>query len=147
MLERVAAEQSRQAAMRNPNDAVEPVAELHEEVARLPERYRAPIVLCYLEGMSHEAAARILRCRLRTLETRLQRGKAKLRVRLEQRGLAPENALLTAGLAAQVSTRPTRPTECCAQGCRIRPRTPRSSSRPPEQPVSRCPRLGWLRAS
>ena len=68
----------------------EPMPELYEEIARLPERYRAPIVLCYLEGQSHEEAARILRCPLRTLQTRLQRGKAKLRMRLVRRGLAPE---------------------------------------------------------
>ena len=73
--------------------------ELYEEVARMPEHYRAPIVLCYLEGQSHEEAARILRCRLRTLQTRLQRGKAKLRVRLVRRGLAPGTGLLAAGLA------------------------------------------------
>ncbi len=30
---------------------------LWDEVARLPEKYRAPIVLCYMEGLTHEAAA------------------------------------------------------------------------------------------
>src|SRR5262249_1496595 len=67
------------------------------EVERLPERYRAPIVLCYLEGQSHEQAARALGCPVRTVETRLQRGKAKLRTRLVRRGLAPAAGLLTLG--------------------------------------------------
>ena len=72
--------------------AVEPaesLPELFEEVDRLPERYRAPIVLCYLEGQSHEQAAGLLRCPLRTLQTRLLRAKARLRSRLIRRGLAP----------------------------------------------------------
>ena len=99
LLERVVAEQARHEATREPEDPGEPMPELYEEVARLPEHYRAPIVLCYLEGQSHEEAARILRCRLRTLQTRLQRGKAKLRVRLAQRGLVPGTGLLAAGLA------------------------------------------------
>ncbi len=37
---------------------VDPV--VHEELMRLPEKYRAPIVLCYLEGLTHEGAARQL---------------------------------------------------------------------------------------
>ncbi len=37
-------------------------AALHEEIAQLPERYREPIVLCYLEGMSYQAAAERLGC-------------------------------------------------------------------------------------
>jgi len=57
----------------------EPTREVLEEVERLPERYRAPIVLCYLEGRSHEQAARMLGCPLRTVQTRLQRGKARRR--------------------------------------------------------------------
>ena len=36
----------------------EVAAILHEELGRLPERYHAPVVLCYLEGQTCEAAAR-----------------------------------------------------------------------------------------
>jgi RNA polymerase sigma factor (sigma-70 family) len=90
LLDHIVAEQTRHEAIHEP----ERHRELYEEVARLPERYRAPIVLCYLEGQSHEEAAGILRCRLRTLQTRLQRGKAKLRLRLARRGLAPGAGLL-----------------------------------------------------
>jgi RNA polymerase sigma factor (sigma-70 family) len=99
LLERVVAEQAPHAAIQQPECSRELMPELYEEVARLPEPYRAPILLCYLEGRSHEEAARILCCRLRTLQTRLQRGKAKLRLRLLRRGLAPGTGLLTAGLA------------------------------------------------
>jgi RNA polymerase sigma factor (sigma-70 family) len=75
----------------------EPMPELLQEVERLPERYRAPIVLCYLEGQSHEQAALALGCPIRTVQTRLQRGKAKLRTRLVRRGLAPAVGWLAIG--------------------------------------------------
>jgi RNA polymerase sigma factor (sigma-70 family) len=99
LLERVVAEQARHEAIREPESRGELMPELYEEIARLPERYRAPIVLCYLDGQSHEEAAQTLRCRLRTLQTRLQRGKAKLRLRLVRRGLAPGAGLLAVWLA------------------------------------------------
>ncbi|WP_435019045.1 sigma-70 family RNA polymerase sigma factor [Tundrisphaera sp. TA3] len=67
----------------------EPVPELHEELARLPARFREPIVLCYLEGLSTEAAALRLGCPRGTILSRLSRGRDRLRQRLARRGLDP----------------------------------------------------------
>src|SRR5262249_59848393 len=73
-----------------------PQTELYDELDRLPERYRAPLVLCYLEGLTHEQAAHRLRCPLRTLETRLLRGRARLRERLLRLGVVPSAVLASA---------------------------------------------------
>jgi len=59
---------------------------LHRTFGELPLRYREPIVLCHLEGRTHEEAARILRCPVGTVSGRLSRGRAMLRTRLERRG-------------------------------------------------------------
>src|SRR5262249_37192893 len=69
---------------------------VHEEVNRLPERYRAPLVLCYLEGLTQEAAAVRLKLAKSTLRERLERGRALLRTRLLRRGLGPAAVLVTA---------------------------------------------------
>jgi RNA polymerase sigma factor (sigma-70 family) len=70
---------------------------LHEEIERLPERYRAPVVLCDLEGRSHEQAARHLGWPLGTVKSRQARGRERLRDRLRRRGLAPDVTLLGSG--------------------------------------------------
>jgi RNA polymerase sigma factor (sigma-70 family) len=57
------------------------------ELDRLPNRYRAAIVLCYLEGRSYEAAAAELGLSHAGLKTRLERGRSLLRERLLRRGL------------------------------------------------------------
>lgn len=62
---------------------------VHEEVDRLPERFRVPIVLCDLEGRTHEEAARHLGCPVGTVKSRLARGRARLHARLSRRGVAP----------------------------------------------------------
>ena len=62
---------------------------LHSELALLPERFRAPIVLCDLEDIAYEEAARLLGCPVGTVKSRLARGRERLRVRLARRGLAP----------------------------------------------------------
>jgi RNA polymerase sigma factor (sigma-70 family) len=65
-------------------------AVVHEELGGLPERYRAPLVLCYLESATQEAAAGQLGLARSTLKERLERGRALLRARLVRRGLGPE---------------------------------------------------------
>ena len=75
-------------------------AELHEELGRLPDAFRAPLVLCYLEGLTQEQAAAQLRWRLGTLQSRLARGRAKLKSRLTRRGVALSAGLLGAGSAS-----------------------------------------------
>ena len=64
-------------------------AVIDAEIARLPARYRSAVVLCHLEGLSHNQAARRLRCPVGTVESRLHRAKERLRSRLARRGLAP----------------------------------------------------------
>ncbi len=80
-------------------------AELHEELAKLPDRYRDVIILCDLTGLTHEQAAGRLGCPPRTVETRLSRGRERLKGRLIRRGLAPSTALVGVawGLEAQAT--------------------------------------------
>ncbi len=61
---------------------------LHSEIATLPEELRVVIVLCYLEGQTHEEAAAELDWPLGTVKTRLNRGRERLRQRLARRGIA-----------------------------------------------------------
>jgi RNA polymerase sigma factor (sigma-70 family) len=71
---------------------------LDEELARLPERYRSPMVLCHLEGATQTEAAARLGWSRATLGRRLDRGLALLRARLTGRGLALPAGMLLAGL-------------------------------------------------
>jgi RNA polymerase sigma factor (sigma-70 family) len=68
---------------------------LDQELNRLPNKYRVPIILCELEGRTHKEAARQLGWPPGTLSVRLARAKALLAKRLSRRGLA-----LSAGAAA-----------------------------------------------
>jgi RNA polymerase sigma factor (sigma-70 family) len=72
---------------------------LHEELRELPDRYRVPLVLCYLEGLSHEEAARQLGWTKGALRGRLDRGREHVRRRLTRRGVTLSAALGAAGLA------------------------------------------------
>jgi RNA polymerase sigma factor (sigma-70 family) len=74
---------------------------LDEELARLPERYRAAIVLCELEGLTRRQAAIRLGVSEGTLSSRLARAKEQLRGRLTRRGLALSAAALASALSRE----------------------------------------------
>jgi RNA polymerase sigma factor (sigma-70 family) len=75
------------------------LAALEEEVRRLPQRLRAPLVLCYLEGLSREEAARRLGGSEGSVKGLLERGREMLRQRLRRRGFAPDADALPTLLA------------------------------------------------
>jgi RNA polymerase sigma factor (sigma-70 family) len=92
-----------------------------EEVQRLPETYRLPVILCALEGLTQDAAARQLGCTASSLKNRLDRGRARLRQRLMKRGVAWASALLVlqetpAGAAGKVAPALAAATVRAAQG-------------------------------
>jgi RNA polymerase sigma factor (sigma-70 family) len=66
---------------------------IHQELAELPERYRAPIVLCDLEGLTRDEAAEALGCPPGTVAGRLARARERLRGRLARRGVTSPSAL------------------------------------------------------
>ncbi|AWM39645.1 ECF RNA polymerase sigma factor SigE [Gemmata obscuriglobus] len=61
---------------------------VQEEVARLPESHRAPVLLCFFEGLTHAEAARRLGVPVGTVAGRIARAKEVLAVRLRRRGLS-----------------------------------------------------------
>jgi RNA polymerase sigma factor (sigma-70 family) len=93
---------------------------LHGEIARLPDAFRLPIVLCYLEGLTVHEAARQLRWSHGTVRSRMARAREKLRRGLTRRGIV----LPAAALAAVLDSRPG----------------PHSASRP-DRPLARVFRL------
>ena len=71
----------------------EQIRVLHQEIDRLPEKYRQPIVLCYFEGLTHDDAAARLHWPVGSVRGRLARARDRLRDRLNRRGVS-----LSAGL-------------------------------------------------
>src|SRR5262249_61152537 len=69
---------------------------LDEELARLPEGQRLPIVLCCLEGLTLDEAAERLGCTRDSVRGRLERGRKRLHERLTRRGLTLAAALAVA---------------------------------------------------
>src|SRR5262245_53180733 len=80
---------------------------LDEELQRLPERLRSPLLLCYLSGLTRDEAAEQLGWSLSTLKRRLDEGRTALRRRLERRGIS------AAGLALAVLSPAALDAEVC----------------------------------
>jgi RNA polymerase sigma factor (sigma-70 family) len=76
---------------------------LHQELSRLPDKNRLPLILCYLEGLTQEEAARQLGLTPATVKGRLDRGRQLLRARLTRRGLTFSVPLLAAALSRDVA--------------------------------------------
>jgi RNA polymerase sigma factor (sigma-70 family) len=68
---------------------------LDEELQRLPERLRSPLLLCYLSGLTRDEAAKQLGWSLGTLKRRMEEGRKILRIRLTKRGIASVGLALT----------------------------------------------------
>jgi RNA polymerase sigma factor (sigma-70 family) len=79
---------------------------LDEEIGRLPAKYRAAVVLCYLGGRTHAEAAHELGCPRGTVAVRLLRARQLLQKRLTRRGVTPAVGVLTAGLAGELRAAP-----------------------------------------
>jgi RNA polymerase sigma factor (sigma-70 family) len=76
---------------------------LYDEMERLPAKYRQPLVLCYLEGKTHEQAAQEMAWPKSSVAARLKRGCELLRQRLSQRGIVLPAGALAALLADQAA--------------------------------------------
>jgi RNA polymerase sigma factor (sigma-70 family) len=134
---------------------------LDEELSQLPEKHREPVVLCYLEGLTNEEAARQLACPVGTLKTRLAQARRLLGARLTRRGLAVGATLATAGVLPATARRSNAGSSSCAPPTARRRKAPSSASSPARRPSRRrrsagdpvavrppsrrdtCP--GWLR--
>lgn len=78
-----------------------PTEALDEGMARLPDRLREPLILCYLEGHRQEDAARMLGCNQSTLSRRATEGLERLRSFLVRRGAVVTTALVVGCLTQQ----------------------------------------------
>jgi RNA polymerase sigma-70 factor (ECF subfamily) len=120
----------RQAAAMSPRMLVQNEAELnavsnelrpilHAEVDRLPERYRVPVILSYLEGKTNEEVAELLQWPVGTVKGRLSRARDLLRTRLLRRGLVLSAAFILTALSQETASASALPSELVERTVRL----------------------------
>jgi RNA polymerase sigma factor (sigma-70 family) len=97
--ERRAAESAPTSAAESEAAAPELQQVLDQELGQLPEKYRAPLMLCYLEGKTNEEAARMLGWPAGSMSRRLAKGRELLRRRLVRRGVRLSGAAIATAVA------------------------------------------------
>jgi RNA polymerase sigma factor (sigma-70 family) len=108
--ERHAAELKQQSTSGNSSGAVEMNDVLDEELERLPEKYRLPLLLFHLEGRSIEEIAALINLTISTVGTRLSRGREILRNRIVRRGIVMSTATSMAAFSAAATAATLPPT-------------------------------------
>jgi len=104
-------------------------ADLHEEIDRLADRHRVPLVMCDLEDYTYEEAAQQLGWTVGTVKSRLARARERLRERLVRRGLGQADARLGV-LALPVPTSSVLPAELSRSAMTIASRFARDRTVP-----------------
>ena len=91
---RMAAMGKPSAVVEEPGEVDELAAVIQEEICRLPELHRAAVILCDMQGRTHQEAAHLLRCPVGTIKSRQSRAREQLRRRLARRGFALSSLML-----------------------------------------------------
>ncbi len=92
---------------------------LHAEVDRLPDQYRIPVILSYLEGKTNEEVAELLQWPVGTVKGRLSRARELLRTRLGRRGLVLSAAFVVAALSHETASAGVVSTELLERTVRL----------------------------
>ena len=82
------------AVIAGPGEVDEVAAVVQEEICRLPALHRSAVILCDMQGLTHQEAALLLSCPAGTIKSRQSRAREQLRKRLARRGFALSSLML-----------------------------------------------------
>ena len=98
---RMAAMGKPSAVIEEPGEVDELAAAIQEEIRRLPELHRSAVILCDMQGRTHQEVAHLLDCPVGTIKSRQSRRREQLRKRLARRGFALSSVMIGLLLAEE----------------------------------------------